>query len=325
MKKLFTILALMLVVFTANAQIAKWMGLHKKVATATLKGDANSDGQVTVADVMLVVNYVLGKESGTFNSTNADVNGDGEITIADVMQTVDNIIQGSGGNGGNGGGIGDTSQAYLTCPDDNHPHMIDLGLPSGTLWACCNVADDLSKQSPTYYGDYYAWGETSAKDDYSPVTYQYATGVDEDGDGYFDDWHEDTRTYGLWQNIGEDIAGTKYDVAHVKWGGRWRMPTMEQIKELIDNCTSERTFVYGYIDGRYFKNNGGSIFLCLTRSFSGTNFNSWGNFANYRSSTQLNYIRAYGLYYNNNFEDNAEIRDDLSSYHGYTVRPVWVP
>ncbi len=42
-----------------------------------------------------------------------------------------------------------------SCPDDNHPHMIDLGLPSGTKWACCNVG----AAKPEEYGGYYTWGE----------------------------------------------------------------------------------------------------------------------------------------------------------------------
>ena len=60
----------------------------------------------------------------------------------------------------------------LSCPDNNHPHMIDLGLPSGTKWACCNVG----AHSPEEYGGYYAWGEISEKPVYNEVTYLYATG-----------------------------------------------------------------------------------------------------------------------------------------------------
>ena len=45
------------------------------------------------------------------------------------------------------------------CPDDNHPHMIDLGLPSGNKWCCCNVG----AQSPEHYGGYYAWGKRKQK------------------------------------------------------------------------------------------------------------------------------------------------------------------
>ena len=65
--------------------------------------------------------------------THYDVNGDGKVNVTDIMFIVNNIlnIPNPGDN--------DASQSFLTCPDNNHPHMIDLGLPSGTKWACCNV------------------------------------------------------------------------------------------------------------------------------------------------------------------------------------------
>ena len=56
-----------------------------------------------------------------------------------------------------------TNVSYTTCPDNNHPHMIDLGLPSGTKWACCNVG----ASAPEDYGNYYAWGETQPKSVYN--------------------------------------------------------------------------------------------------------------------------------------------------------------
>ena len=114
-----------------------------------------------------------------------------------------------------------------TCPDDHHPHAIDLGLPSGTKWACCNVG----ASSPEQYGGYYAWGETSEKSYYDWTTYAYFS--NKDGDGYVESDE--------FINIGSDIAGTQYDVAHVRMGGSWRMPSYEQIKELIDNCTRTET------------------------------------------------------------------------------------
>ena len=57
----------------------------------------------------------------------------------------------------------------MTCPDNNHPHAIDLGLPSGTKWACCNVG----ATNPEEYGGYYAWGETKEKDIYGRNTYAW--------------------------------------------------------------------------------------------------------------------------------------------------------
>ncbi len=106
----------------------------------------------------------------------------------------------------------------LNCPDNNHPHLIDLGLPSGTKWACCNVGS----VTPEEYGGHYAWGEIEEKNYYSWGTYEYCNG-----------------SYKTCFYLGEDIAGTQYDVAHVKWGDPWRMPSVEQIDELIDNCSRE--------------------------------------------------------------------------------------
>ena len=118
-----------------------------------------------------------------------------------------------------------------SCPDENHPHVIDLGLPSGTLWACCNVGAD----KPDGYGGYYAWGEVEEKDEYTEVTYLYCIGEYPNGYGYY----SRNRNF---QNIGSDIAGTQYDVAHVKWGGSWVMPNIEQCRELLDNCSY--TWIY---------------------------------------------------------------------------------
>lgn len=134
---------------------------------------------------------------------------------------------------------GDSQQTYLTCPDDHHPHMIDLGLPSGTKWACCNVGAD----KPEGYGGYFAWGETSEKDEYSLSTYEY---------------YITTHEY---RYIGSDIAGTQYDVAHVQWGGSWVMPSNDQMIELRDNCTHEWTTLNGVNGRRFTGTNGGTIFL----------------------------------------------------------------
>ena len=121
-------------------------------------------------------------------------------------------------------------QSYKKCPDGNHPHMIDLGLPSGTLWACCNVG----ASKPTDQGGYYAWGETEEKGHYSESTYAYH-----------------------YQNIGNNIKNTKYDVAHVKWGDSWCMPSFKQIAELANNCTLEYEISGISLKGK----NGGELFL----------------------------------------------------------------
>ena len=132
--------------------------------------------------------------------------------------------------------------AGAQCPDNNHPHMVDLGLPSSTKWACCNVGAD----KPEAHGGYYAWGETEVKASYDYDTYLYFTS--------WNDWPP-------YQNIGRDICRTDYDVAYKKWGDSWQMPRKEQIQELIDHCTAVWSSQNGVQGMTFTGTNGKSIFL----------------------------------------------------------------
>lgn len=87
---------------------------------------------------------------------------------------------------------------------------VDLGLPSGTKWANMNVGAFLTED----YGDYYAWGETITKEEYSWNTYMVKSSSD------CGSTTKDLIMVGL-----TDIAGTYFDVAFMKWGGSWKMPT----------------------------------------------------------------------------------------------------
>lgn len=129
---------------------------------------------------------------------------------------------------------------FHTCPDDHHPHAIDLGLPSGTKWACCNIG----ASAPEGYGGYYAWGETTEKTSYTW-----------DNSAFYD------SSSGHFISLGSDIAGTSYDVAHTQWGGAWVMPSLEQQKELMRYCTQEWTTVNGVNGILVTGPNGGQIFL----------------------------------------------------------------
>lgn len=137
---------------------------------------------------------------------------------------------------------------------------VDLGLPSGTKWASCNVGATKPEES----GGYFAWGETEEKEYYNDVTYLYSTGEDIDRDGEY----EEKERY---KHLGPDISGTEYDVAHVKWGGDWRMPTLDQFKELLANCTSKWTSLNGMIGCKFIsKINGSTIFFPAIRFLWGT-------------------------------------------------------
>ena len=201
-----------------------------------------------------------------------------------------------------------TVDAYspdISCPDFNHPHMIDLGLPSGTKWACCNVGAD----KPDSLGGYYAWGETEEKDHYDLDNYVHCdVGIDVDTEAL-------TYTY---RDIGSDIAGTQYDVAHVKWGGSWVMPSLEQIKELEKKCTSEWYTLNGAIGIRYKGPNGNSIFLSVTPVEWGSLTYSDLDGGIYWSSTLESFGVGVLTYYINEYSWIT----DTDRYCGGMVRPV---
>ncbi len=198
-----------------------------------------------------------------------------------------------------------------SCPDDNHPHAIDLGLPSGTLWACCNVG----AAKPEDNGGHYAWGETSEKAEYTVSNYQFAY-PDNNGD-----WRDEDSTWYSCQNIGYDIAGTQYDVAHVKWGESWQMPSLTQIQELLYKCSSQWTSING-VNGRLFTGpSGGTIFLPAAGYRWKGDLAGVGLYGDYWSSTQNPSLpnTACHLGFSSGY---AHGYDSYYRYYGHAVRPV---
>jgi hypothetical protein len=198
-----------------------------------------------------------------------------------------------------------TMRVTSLCPDDHHPHLIDLGLPSGTKWACCNVdTDHPENQSPGNPGAYYAWGETATKDTYDWSTYTHCNGDEESC-----------------HDLGSDIAGTNYDVAHMKWGGNWKMPSSAQIQELFDNCTYDFKTVDGYWGWLFISSNGRSIFLPMAGYYMESDHTIDYFDGRYWSSTQhpsYSYD-AYNLRVS--VYDNDGLRSNNRCY-GLTVRPI---
>lgn len=130
---------------------------------------------------------------------------------------------------------------------DEDGRWVDLGL--SVLWAAYNVG----ASSPEDYGGYHAWGETEVKNIYALWNYKYRE------KHYSDDEPDGWRWGGKF--IGNEISGTSYDVAHVTWGNGARMPTLTEVKELVDNCTFTGGS-YNGVRGNYVTGpNGNSIFL----------------------------------------------------------------
>ena len=181
--------------------------------------------------------------------------------------------------------------------DGNVHEYVDLGLPSGLKWATCNVG----ASSPSEYGNYYAWGEIEPKESYI---------------------EENSFTWE--QEIGDISGNPQYDVARANWGGSWRMPTIEEFEELIEECEWEGTSEVGndrYIDGyRVTGPNGNSIFLPVAGYRNGTSLYDAGSFGYYWSSTpdESNTQGAYCLGFNFGFHSsNWGYRN-----YGLSVRPV---
>ena len=160
---------------------------------------------------------------------------------------------------------------------ENGHEWVDLGLPSGLKWATCNVGAN----SPSDYGDYYAWGETSTKSDYSWSTYKWCNGSDNTLTKY-----NTNSDYGMVDN--KTRLELSDDAARANWGGSWRMPTYEELYELInkDNCTWTWTTQDGKNGYRVTsRTNGNSIFLPAAGYRSGDNLNYAGRDGRYRSSS----------------------------------------
>ncbi len=190
-------------------------------------------------------------------------------------------------------------------PDEPKPSIttgeaVDLGLR--VKWASHNVG----ASQPEEYGAYYAWGEIEEKEDYSKATYKYYKN-------------------GEYVSLGNNICGTDYDVAHIEWGGNWRMPSVEEMRELSNECSWEWTTYNGQNGCIVTGPNGNTIFLPAAgyrRGQSADDCIGWDG--RYWSGSRT------GVY--GDYEDNA--RDlcytrgsdgtvsEWERYFGLSVRPV---
>lgn len=115
---------------------------------------------------------------------------------------------------------------------------VDLGLPSGLKWATCNMGS----LYPSDFGEQYAWGEIATKSESSWMSYRFRSEGDSNENVQFIKYNTDSDHGFVDNKMQLDFDD---DVAHAIWGGEWRMPTAEDINELLDNCT----FKWGKLDG----------------------------------------------------------------------------
>lgn len=181
-------------------------------------------------------------------------------------------------------GDGVSTSCQIVVYDIKIPEAVDLGL--SVKWASFSIG----ASSPEDYGVYYAWGETEPKEDYSYSTYKYKLG---DGSTGFYSKYIVRESQGTIDN--KTVLDPEDDVAHVKLGGNWRMPTVEEQNELRDkaNCTWERTTVNGVggykVMSKIAGYEGNSIFLPYTGYYIGKEVSVEGQRGDFLSSSLYTY------------------------------------
>jgi len=278
-----------------------------------VKGDMNGDGNIDVTDLNETVNTLLGIKPLQYvfdHVVKGDMNEDGVIDVTDLNDILNTIL-------------GIKPLQYL----EGHEY-VDLGLPSGTLWATTNVG----ATKPEDYGLYFAWGETTG----------YTSDTD---DGHSFKWVNYKWSNGSAYKITKYCTSTSYwdsslgtspdnktvldaedDAATANWGSGWRMPSLAQFEELYNRSytTTEWTTVNG-VYGRKItsKSNGNSIFLPAAGYRNGTSLDGEGSDGRYWSR-ELNSSGSYAAYYLG-FSSSSIGWNCYGRYGGRSVRAVRVP
>lgn len=226
----------------------------------------------------------------------------------------------------------------VTGQESNYDY-VDLGLPSGTKWATCNVGATKPEES----GNYFAWGEIAPKEVYSLETYIF---FQEDvfckgetlckdtlckGDTLSGlskyctnkDWGYKTYEKGKLKDEYKDtltILQDTNDIATIEWGGAWRLPTDEELTELRLQCTWASVTLNGEHGYSVTGPNGNSIFLPAAGYMDASEVIAAGEQGNYwsKSSWIFNQSKSWAIYFDADSKDHSH----CDRYLGLTVRPV---
>lgn len=216
-----------------------------------------------------------------------------------------------------------SAQPNPTVGKANGHEWVDLGLPSGTLWATVNVGAN----APTDYGSYFAWGETATKSIYTWTNYKFRKSGDR--------WSNVTLTkyncidgHGVTDNK-EELEPVD-DAARANWGGSWRIPKVDEWKELLNYCTWQLT-TKGGKKGYEVKSrvNGNSIFLPAAgyKAEKTVNVNVegeyWSATLSIPTSTILDARISSADAWSLHLGDRSHGMSSMAGRrHGYSIRPV---
>ena len=325
LRLLFFALCLLLAPLGLSAQKLVFHECGGVETVITLPADMHieaSSGVVTFTSGSKSVDIALGSVLAvTFRGKTGDVNEDRTVDVADIATIID-IMAGKGGDDTPGTDTGKAPAGVVA---------VDLGLPSGTKWANMNVG----AEKPEDYGLFFAWGETTG---YTSDT----------SDGRLFDWASykwmntglsfwtqvnkyqvaDGQTSACWYDSNGNFIGDRKstleladDAARANWGGQWVMPTYDDMRELLDNTTSEWTTLNG-VNGRKFtsKTNGNSIFLPAAGWRGGSSLDYQAQSGDYWSSS-VNPSNSGNARYLGFYSGNAGTYSNDRVY-GFSVRPV---
>ena len=176
---------------------------------------------------------------------------------------------------------------------ENGHEWVDLGL--SVKWATCNVGASVPEQ----YGNYYAWGETKPKDEYTQ-----------------------SNSVTLEQNISDFSGNPQYDAATANWGGDWRMPTEAEMNELESKCTWEWIKQNGVRGYKVTGPNGNFIFLPAAGRWSHTSFTDGScGYTYYWSSTPVSSTSSHTVFLEFDSGSHGVFNGNFR-YYGCSVRAV---
>lgn len=183
-------------------------------------------------------------------------------------------------------------------------NYVDLGLPSGTKWATCNIGAD----SPIEFGNYFAWGETESKDYYEWNTYKWCDGA----------WYKMNKYCSNDNKLSLDIED---DAAYVLCGDQWKTPSIEEYEELKRYCSISNIRLNddsGYLGCKITGSNGNSIFIPAAGYMCGISvYEKWLGCFCWSSSNNSNNSDAYAVYFR-----LISSRNDVVRAYGLPIRPV---
>ncbi|MBR5216535.1 MAG: hypothetical protein IKV80_09995 [Bacteroidales bacterium] len=194
----------------------------------------------------------------------------------------------------------------------HYHHYVDLGLPSGTLWATKNIGADTMYA----YGDYFSWGEIETKETYTRENYAYCEY------DYYDEEYGDVYKY---ESLGDISGNSEYDAATAIWGEEWRMPTHVEMEELYKCCNFTPMKSLNGTNGYMFTGPNGNYIFMPAAGYRDNEFQGHqaGNYyGHYWSSSPAEWGAEAKLFH---FDKGYTLCPWYARrYYGCTIRPVLV-